>query len=332
MMDADTIDVGRWLFQAARVYTRNIRYDLEEDGAVKWSAPRDLMPGDLALLYEMGKRDQPGDPQGRKQIGWILRACSSVRSDRRWGYAADFEGFPLTHPLSLTDARRVAGFPKSLQGISHRKLDEGGWNGLLSQLERRNDGLISRLDRGPETLFRDLQDEDAGGDGLEFPEGHQAWRRERWLQDAVTDVIDAEGWAAHPNPSTSRFGSPSEQGYYLPDRRWFVDDLLLLADRHMVVVEYELQALGDPDHGVRQACDYRAALRSRLRGWMVDALVIAEDFSESELTLAKQEGVECMIAQLDDDEAATLADAGIPGPASDARRTRARRTGRRSQF
>jgi hypothetical protein len=317
--------VQHWLFQAARVYSRNIRYDLEEGGAVKWSAPRDLMPGDLALLYEMGKRDQPGDPYGRKQIGWLLRACSDVRPDRKWVHAADFEGFPLTHPLALADARGVRGFPASLQGISHRKLPERDWDRLMSRVERQNEGLIARLDREPDALFRDLRDDEAGWDDLEFPEGHPAWRRERWLQDAVTDLIEAEGWAAHPDPRTSRFGKPSEQGYYLSDRHWFVDDLLLLDDRHILVVEYELQALGDPEHGVQQACDYRAALASRLRGSSVDALVIAQDFSQSELALAKREGVECMIAQLDDDEAATLTDAGVPGPASSARDTRARR-------
>ena len=63
-------------------------------------------------------------------------------------------------------------------------------------IDERNEGFAAALAGDPDSLFNDLPD-GAGVDDLPFPEdGGRVWRSERWLQDAVTDLIEEEGWAS----------------------------------------------------------------------------------------------------------------------------------------
>jgi hypothetical protein len=325
----------RWLFVAARAFTRSIRKALDAHGEVVWSAPKKLRPGDLALLYEMGKPDGPGDPSGRKEAGWILRARSRPRPDPTWSYVADYDGAPLSHPLALREMRRAFsdGSSLNLKGTRHRRLSVDQWNALLRLIEERNKGFIATLQCHSDRLFHSSGD--AGADDLPFPEdGGRVWRTERWLRDAVRDLIDEERWATRPDPSNREFGQPSEHGYYIPELNRYIDDILLLGDRHLLVVEYEREALGAPQHGVAQVTANRDALRElrRLRAWQIDGIVIAGVIVRSERELARCHGIECMEAHRESKGTAVLTSIGPAGPASKLRAVRRERRWSRLRY
>jgi hypothetical protein len=321
-----------YLLIAARVYTRRIRDLINEVGLVGWSAPKHLRRGDLALLYEMGKPDDPDDVPGRKEIRWLLRALTDATSDREWGSAADFEGFPLRRPLSLDDAKVecpafASGPARSLQG-RHRKLEPEVWTEIVRAIDRRNPGFDDALS-SPAALdarfAEELDDLDSdSSDDADFQGPGRLWRSERFLQDDIADLIDEEGWAEQIDPGDLGLRAPSRQGYYLPAVNYFVDDLLKVAERHLLVVEYEMHAHGDPLHGAQQAADYLHELKKlrQVRGWTIHAVVIAEDFDQTELKVAERLNVECIRAGLNSDDELTLAlEGSVRGPAWEARQS-----------
>jgi hypothetical protein len=315
-----------WLFVSAQVFTRRIRRNLfEGDGELEWSAPAKLREGDLVLVYEMGKPDRPGDAPGRKQIGWALQALEDARPSgrREFRVVAAFRGMPIAHPLPLAEAQRDRSFRDwrggSLQGSGgHLLMPDAPWQRVLARLNARNPGLATRLQAPGEVSFErsdldPIEDLDLGLD-------ERLWRRERLLQNAVADIAPAEGWATRPDATSLRLSEPTEHGYHLPGRRWFVDDLLLLGPRHLLIVEYELDAGGHPDHGAQQAWDYARELRPGLRGWTVDCVVIAESFSQAEYDVAERLNVECLQAAIDSRNRVRLHQVGsIKGPVAEAR-------------
>lgn len=108
----------------------------------------------------------------------------------------------------------------------------------------------------------------------------------------------------------------------MPGAQYFVDDLLKIADRHLLVAEYEMHAHGNPEHGAQQAADYRRELERlrRLRNWTIDALVIAEDFDQAELKAAQRLDVECIRAGVDEEDDLVLTlEGSVQGPAWQAR-------------
>ena len=200
------------------------------------------------------------------------------------------------------------------------------------RLDARNPGLAARLgERGEVSFERSTIDPiEELTDDLD----ERLWRRERLLQDEVADLIEDEGWASRPDAASLRLSEPTEHGYHLPGTGWFVDDLFLLGQRHLLVVEYELHAGGGPRDGAQQAEDYALDLRGRLRGWVVDAAVIAESFSEAEFDVAKRLNVECLQATIGDRGHLELHSVGpVRGPVAEerenARQKRPRRRWRR---
>jgi hypothetical protein len=124
---------------------------------------------------------------------------------------------------------------------------------------------------------------------------------------------------------------PGELHYHLPGTGWYVDDLLLLRPKHLLVVEYELHAGGGERDGAQQADDYASDLRTRLHGWTVDGLVIAESFSQAEFDVAERLQVECLQATLDRRERLQLHQVGVVrGPVAAAREQANPRRRRRS--
>jgi hypothetical protein len=259
-----------------------------------------------------------------------LRAVTDATDDPRWRHAADFEGFPLQRPLSLDDAKKecpgfAAGPGRSLQG-RHRKLEREVWTELVKAIDRRTPGFRDALASQAALDARFAEELDGygpdGSDDSDFQGPGRLWRSERFLQDDIVDLIDDEGWAEQIDPGDLGLRSPSRQGYYLPGANYFVDDLLTIADHHLLVVEYEMHAHGDPLHGAQQAADYRHELKKlpQLRGWTIDAVVIAEDFAQTELDVAQRLDVECMGAGLDDDgEVILTLEGSVRGPAWAAR-------------
>jgi hypothetical protein len=268
----------------------------------------------------MGKPEDKGDLKGRMQIGWLLRALTDAEEDRRWRYAADFEGAPILRPLALADGKRsshrfATGPGKSLQG-RHRALDPIVWNELVTAIDARNTGFAQALS-DPDAineLFADgpLGVDDDGSLETDYEGPGRIWRSERLLQDEIADLIDEERWSQPFDPTEVGLDWPSQHGYYLPATGWFADELLQLSQKHLVVVEYELCAHGDPRHGAQQAHDYMAELAQlrRLRDWKLDAAVIAEDFDPEELGVSARLGVECLLAGEDEDGETTLRHVG----------------------
>lgn len=317
---------GHWLFVGARVFTQAIRQAIDADGFVSWSAPSSLSPGDQVLLYEMGKPDQLGDPLGRKQAGWLLRARTGARPHGRWKNVADYDAVPLRNPLPLSDIRRALnqwrrGF---LRQTRHRRLSPNDWKALLDSIAALNPAAVAELEQHPDRFFS-TPPEGVGYDDLEFPDdGESLWRTELLLQAAVSELIEAEGWASRIDLGARVVRHRSDRGYHIPEINRYVDDVLLLRPEHLLIVEYELQADGDPRHGVAQAAGYRRELKQirRFRRLRIDALVIATDFFPFELELSRAEGIECMQASQNSRQELVLSDVGTPGPAS---RLRAKR-------
>jgi hypothetical protein len=132
-----------WFLKSARAYTRRIRAQINEHGRVGWSAPRDLKKGDLALVYEMGQPDDVTDLPGRKQIGWLLRATAEAEPDPDWRWGSYYEGFPLSRPLPLAEAKeseRFARGPGRFMRGGHQSLDRATWTELASLIDRSNPG------------------------------------------------------------------------------------------------------------------------------------------------------------------------------------------------
>lgn len=301
-----------YMMIAARVFTRWIREDLSDSGYVGWSAPATVEPGDLLLLYEMAKPASNGDTKGRKQIGWIMRARTAAQSDPRRPRAADFDVYPLRRPLPLAEAKKVRRFAtgpgRTLQG-SVRRLDAKTFEALFARIVASNPELDGALasPRKLSQLFAHAVAKEATEDdeNTSFSASGRGWHSERLLQDDCADAIERERWALPVSTDEAAelgLGDLGLHGFYYPRQQWFIDDLLWLdpADRHLVVVEYELAALGTPRDGARQAADYRDALRRDLRSHgisAVDALVIAESFNEAEFQAADVLNVECLRAQ-----------------------------------
>jgi hypothetical protein len=294
-----------WLLIAARVYTRELRAHLNAGRTVSWSAPGAIKPGDLALLYEMGKPEVPGDLPGRMQVDWLLRAASSPSRDRDWKWVADFEGIPLRRPLSLAEAKRSRLFAdgpgKSLQG-RHRYLDRPTWVSLSHRIDRLNPDLsLAAALTNPPALDRlfasgDLSVVTDDSDDRDFSDHGAMWRTEAHLRKDAADLIDQERWT-HELGDLQELGLmlPGASGYHLGDVNLYVDDILRLDTRHLVVVEYEKQAHGgNHSHGARQAANYRRELRERLPGYTIDGLVIAAVFGSEELAVASRLGIECL--------------------------------------
>jgi hypothetical protein len=199
---------------------------------------------------------------------------------------------------------------------------------LVKAIDRRNPGFKDALtsQAALDARFAEELDVDAseGSDDSDFQGPGRLWRSERFLQDDITDLIDDEGWAEQIDPDDLGLSPPSRQGYYLSSANYFVDDLLKIADHHVLVVEYEMHAHGHPDHGAQQAADYRYELKKlrRLRGWTIHAAVIAEDFDQSELNAAERLDVECIRAGLNnDDELILTLEGSVCGPAWKARQS-----------
>jgi hypothetical protein len=324
-----------WLFVSARVFTRRIRGYFFEGGDLEWSAPAKLLRGDLVLVYEMGKPDSAGDAPGRKQIGWVMQAISDAREDDEdyWDWVADFRGMPIIHPLPLAEAKRDRAFRDwrggSLQGSGgHLSMPDAVWDHVMKRLDERNPGVAARLAGPGDVSFARVPVDPV--EEVEDDVTERRWRRERLLQDEVADLVEDEGWASRPDAPSLLLSEPTEHGYHLPATGWYVDDLLLLGPRHLLVVEYELHASGGDQDGAQQADDYASELRKRLWGWTVDGLVIAESFNEVEYDAAQRLNIECLQAALDSRGQVQLHQVGtVRGPVAAARegamRTRRRR-------
>lgn len=297
---------NHYLLTAARVFTRQVRAEIRKYGDVQWSAPAKLQAGDVAFLYEMGKTDEVDDIRGRMQIGWLLRATSDAEPDERWRYMATFEGIPLRTPLSLDAAKHASKAfsegPGRMMIGGNKTLTPTIWQELSQAIANVNPGLGPALTDAAELdrllhagTDRRLDPDDSTE--ANYAEIERAWRFEGALQDDLADLVDQEGWGGPPDPDLG-FGDPSLAGYHLPGHG-FVDDLLQLGDleqRHLVVIEYETAAHGDPKHGARQVDRYRSALRERLPDWEIDTAVIAETFNQRELDIAQKYDVECLQA------------------------------------
>jgi hypothetical protein len=331
-----------WLFIAARASTRQIRSALNREGSTAWSAPRDLRAGDLALLCNLDGQEEARELPGRMQIEWLLRALSDAIPDSQRKWSATFEGVPLPRPVALADAvegHRFADDPgEALEG-QHRWLERDTWRELTERIDERNVGFAARVeDRAAlEELFAgDLPDSPTqGSTGRASRANRRTWRTQLFLQSEVADLIEAEGWAERFDPLLLGLTPPRLGDYRIPGVGWYADDLFKLGDRQLVVVEYELRDHGGRDHGVPQAhnyrreienllqdllsfighlhlgCDYRREREKLLRGWAVDAAVIAEDFEGDELEMAAELEVECLRAKLDENDSLRLAHIGV---------------------
>jgi hypothetical protein len=320
-----------YMLIAAREFSRGIRDEMIALGYAGWSAPADLRAGDLALLYEKGKPDRGSDLRGRMQFGWLMRAVTEPKWHPEWGSTARFEAYPFHRPLPLAEAKQVRRFaegPGKMLIGGHRHLDEPTFRALLARTARLNPELNGVLDSGRELngLFRramqpDQTDRHSGR--------RRAWRNEHLLQDACVDAIDEEGWARQvADPIGLGLRPRGDNGFSIPGRRPLsVDDVMELSPRHLLVVEYEMAAHGNPMHGAQKVHDYGKALEAALPGHTVDALVIAPSFSDTERGRAMRLGVECLRADTRGrgDGAVLREERGIHGSV-DAARRRARTT------
>jgi hypothetical protein len=103
------------------------------------------------------------------------------------------------HPLPLAGAKKAraflecrGGFPKGVC-VAFRRLGR-----TCAPHREAQRGFAAKLD-GAEALMREHDlDGEAGLDDVPFTgRAGRAWRRECGLQDAVSELIDAEGWAPH---------------------------------------------------------------------------------------------------------------------------------------
>jgi hypothetical protein len=310
MVLAPTFSPRHWLLVADRASTR----DVAEVGAtsrLEWSCPPNLERGDIVLLYERGKRDFADQAPGRKEIGWVMRALSEPRPDVEWGYMAWFDVQALKFPLPLTQAKTSASVRNwwvirgSLQGHGGNfEIPRTVWRALRRHIESRNLALAGVLDVWEKSRPRRLKPEEMiyeSWDAEDDPDlDRHFWRSERDMEPVILDLIDQEGWARRIDPDDGVLGRPSVRGFHLAREDWYVDYLLRLGPKHLLVVEFERSAHGDPLHGAKQATEYCRALRRRLRGWCVSGLVIAEDFNEAELKVADDLEIECLEASWND--------------------------------
>lgn len=325
-----------WIAVADRASTRGIA-EYSDRTCFEWSCDAALARGDVVLLYERGRREYSDQPLGRKEFGWIMRALSDPHPDAKWDQMAWFHVEPIRYPVPLAEAKRSASVSDwwamraNLQGHGgHFEVPANAWRALKQQIKTRDPEVATIVDdwerSRPRAIDIDRLDEEADPtrDRERLP-----WRSERAMEPPILDLIDHEGWANAVDPADGRFGKATTKGFYLKRERWYADHLLNLGRRHLLVVEFERQAYGDPMHGAKQAADYRHALQRELPGWRVSALVIGQTFNQSELDVAAHEDVECLEASIDRRGRPHLELVGtIRGPVHDARQRATRRTSR----
>jgi hypothetical protein len=305
-MSASSFEPRHWFLVADRTYTHDLA---ERDSWIlNWSSAPTMKRGDIAVLYERGRRDFADQPPGRKEIGWVLRALSEPASDRRWGNVTWFRAEALHFPVPLAKAkssrsvRNWGAMRASLQGSNGTfEMPSRVWRGLRNEVEEYNPGIAGTLDGWERSRPRKFTHEPLPESSYE--DDVLEWRSEEAMQPVVLDLIDCEGWAHRIDPDDKRFGRPSSRGFHLPREDWYVDYVLWLGTRrsnHALVVEFERVAHGDdPEHGARQASDYCRALRGHLRDCDVSGLVVAQDFNEAELQIAEELHIECMLLSRD---------------------------------
>lgn len=267
-----------------------------------WTAPAVARCGDLAVLYEGGRRN-------RQAFVAIGRLCTdAIRAEkgdhRHWAYV---EWQPLRRPVPLSEVRQEIGYANvdgSYKRVSDPTLFTRLWSRLIDgdRAARAVAGVWARGEGYPRT------------DQVPLRELVEAkWRYQPTLETAMYEptrsALLEKGWkevSAPVQAVAAKLADEETGGRLLPD--------ILLErpkrgrGRQVLVVEVKRRArhgADDPYDPVNQALNYAAALRRGLRSADVSCMVVAYDVAPAEKAHAASEGVAVRILRKD----GTLADA-----------------------
>jgi hypothetical protein len=268
----------RWM--ATYRFSITWEFDFGAYSRSAWTAPAKLRCGDLVLLYEAGSGG------GRKAFVAIGRAVTdAIRSyhgdDAHWAWV---EWRAVRRPLTLAAARTTGEF--SVMG-SHGALKPA----IFARLARR---MTSTDPVAARTLSRWRADKG-------FPRTNEVPLRdlvlaslevaanEQLLYAPITQHLQAKGWRDLPTDVRLAIRGLRGPLAFDPDGDHALRPDILLARakaRRLLVVEVKrsavrLQGYRNP---VDQVIDYSRALAKSLhgagiKGWAVEPLLVAEDFS-----------------------------------------------------
>jgi hypothetical protein len=291
---------GTWCLVSGPDYYQQIPEELQRNGGrLTWSAPRDLVVGDLALLYQSSPSSE---------FAWLFRACSDAVPEERWGHMAWFEVLRFERGVAFAEAARdptISDWPKMrarLVGSNHA-VPAAAWDRLLEFLLERNPSTRSAVEEWTRTRPspEDRQLEDfAGADSYGF---EPLFERESEFEEAVLNAFVESGVARLPDSADS-LPLKGRQDRISTALR---SDLVLVevaegAEQQPSLVVIELKLWARSVANVRQLEGYVDRLDEIVPDrWEIGAALVAQGFSQAVLEQAGAAGIQCWIAQPIDD-------------------------------
>lgn len=277
-------------------YYQQIPQELERNGGrLTWSAPRDLVVGDLALLYESSPSSE---------FAWLFRACSDAVPEERWGHMAWFEVLRFERGVAFAEAAGdpiISEWPKMrarLVGSNHA-VPQAPWDRLLALLLERNPSTWSTVQEWAQSLPspEDRQLEDfVGADSYGFA---PLFERESEFEEAVLTTLVEAGMARLPDAADD-LPLKGRQDRISPA---FRSDLILVevgeaADGEQSLLVIELKLWARSLSNVRQLEGYLERLDKIVpEGWDIVGALVAQGFSQPVLKAASAVEIACWLAQ-----------------------------------
>lgn len=279
---------GRWLLVSGPDYYNSLPQELERnDGLVTWSAPRRLVTGDLALLYQSSPS---------REFKWLFRARCEAVPNAVWGHMAWFEVLEFRAGMGFAEANAdpvIRRFPKMRSRLvgSNHVVTEVVWERLAQLLVERNPeaaevvrSWTSQIPTGTHLRIEDFEPaDDYGQDPL--------FKHERGMEQFALDWLLRDGGRRLPRRDDG-LRLRGRQDRLGPGMR---ADLVLvrsLASRPTLDV-FELKLWTGSPAAADQVERYRSSLARQYPGWEVRGHLVAQGFSTVARRAATRMAITC---------------------------------------